>query len=1429
MEYDSASSCEGPLRDLEITQDPALLRQTQPIEHRACMSNSSPWHSLQLIPARSKSKGIAGKSLSTQVMEYYQKYSQNSNLDQYFSLPTSDTTPEAIKYYCSVYELNSTSEIGRQNCIGEEYNIRNYVPRERRRWVRPPLIGQSCNTEVTSRYVQPLMDPHSPSPDVKRITPDTIPEEKNESQELLPEGTERKVSSPTSSIASHKRLEWDSGADVGYFNTLPHNKQNCKKLSTIERIALATGCSAALRLDPEGTTESGVSGKLSIAQRNSKCLMIPNANSTPLVRNASGSESEIEITPIVKNHLPGIITGNDIKSEEKCIMRDVKRQESMAQSLKRDQTNDTPKSSFMFKIPVIKYPTEGRKVTNKQVTNKENLSPLASPLKKSMSMNTLIMTSAKLPLKRSQSELNLYAKDKNKGILPLIFNSTSSIATVVNKPATCDKFIQTSMDACTQESIGVQVSVLDEEKPPLPKRGASLQKTLQPILKNERGTYKIQNIKRSDANCKKYNASIGESMKKNKAHRSSSDYSQNGSTSQTPPNPDETENVTGRANSFEYFPGHIYENVPNGSGSHVSSSDTIRSNSTLPNTSSSINEKLWGDSDSLVRDLERSVNILKSLVDANKCDKEVKKRLIHHVVKRLITAKYMDDKIEHNLEDNVPWNPDDARNKVYRTNILQALAKKHSTTESSDGWNAPKTADCQRKSIATGRELMKDETLESSNSDKFDKHTDRAEMDGRKARMGLRVDDCTRNNNIDGKKSGSSECFFPQRGQKNGKVRDLFCMKKKCKMPHGDTTTTNSTPPDHNRMLLDAVVNNRRTPTESSNNMEDNINWRLPTTLSERQFELKKCNSDSCESKLVSYAEMEKRNQLIWITNEISHLCNLKKLLEQPRKMERQRVTPRKFKSVNVKTKPAPGLAQRNASIVQENSTEDPWSSHCNLATCQPTSTSSSVIEHIKKRNSCAQTATNVVNAHSRTGGEIVSASNIRSSTIQLINAGVQTLEQESPATPAVMQSEVVHYVKCPVHNALMHFQNNCTCNDQICQCQKVAMKSMLARCTHCVQEQNQSRTTINRSQKQHTDSSYDTESQPLIPQAGQLNPVNGSSTNLLEIHVPANKDSNQCKQKEAKNQINTTKSKCICECKAAHTCQCIADYKHKANDIGDEEDKYKRLLSKISQLCSTQISTTEVSATCRAKNSEDKVYSRGHSIKPNYVEESSANDSNGSCKYCRRCGIIYQNTRKCGCHQTYPKSVAYELSFTKDRGHKSDKVDLLQRVPLSNLPQNESKSDGCACDIMKDGSSSKICQKNTLQDYLSRNKPEFIDNVETRQQYMSEISHLRHLRKEKRVQLLAMATAPSLIKSPKLVKPTACLQKKITDAEMKERLRRRYLRLNEVRFKRRQQERQEEARRNKLMAKIFCKKLQQKVLRGQVDLSQSVSVISNL
>lgn len=883
MEYDSESSCEGGCcsRDLaeKPTKDdePARLRSDRKKCGRSSPEFTAEPSGFKASPANNK------KSLSAQVMEYYRKYSGDANLDQYFSLPVSNTPQEAVNYYYSVYEVSAQVGSNRQDCIGEEYNLRSYVPRERRRWVRPPLIGQSSNTDPTSsRYVETLTDLRTSPVDLQHedLAPETIHEERNESQDKFPEVNDRKLSSPTSSVASHKPLEWDSGADVGYFNSHAHNKQNDKRLSTIERMALARGCSAALRLDPEGTTESGMqSGKNTATHGAAKSSTAPDANSTPLIANASGSESEIEITPIVKNHLPGIIAGDDIKSQERCLASDVaEAKATIMRSTKREvQELDTPTS---FKVPLAKYSTVERRIQGNS-KRKDIIRPSSSPLQKSSSMNVIPASSSKSILKRSQSELNFHVKE-GRSVVPLIFNSTSSIATVVTKPATCDKVIQTSPDVCSQESVAVQVSDLDESKPP--EKDPSLQTTIHSILKKSNGTYKIKSARKGESASRLADDvdEVGTSSKDVGAPRhhtkSSSDISQNISTSVTP-QPDEAENVSGRANSFEYFPGHAYANVPNGRNSHVSS-DTNRSNSTLPNSSSSVNEKLWGDSDSLVRDLERSVNILKSLVDANKCDKQVKKRLIQHVIKRLVTAKYTDDKIEHNLEDNVPWNPDDARNKVYRAELLQALTNKHSTTESSDEWNSQKKDISMQKSAGTTSDVIKEVALGSSNSDKFDRHTDRTEMDGRKARLGLRTDDCQRSSNTDHDKSESSECFVPQRN-KNAKVNDIFCFKENCKLPHRESTTTNSILPDHNRILLDAVVNNRRTLVESNNNTDNNTDWRLPTTSSERQFELKKCSmSESGDSKLVNYAEMEKRNQLIWITNEISHLSNLKKYVK---------------------------------------------------------------------------------------------------------------------------------------------------------------------------------------------------------------------------------------------------------------------------------------------------------------------------------------------------------------------------------------------------------------------------------------------------------------------------------------------------------------------------------------------------------------------
>ncbi|XP_014486839.1 PREDICTED: uncharacterized protein LOC106750782 [Dinoponera quadriceps] len=1558
MEYDSESSCEGRCsRDFEGANG-RLTRQRREECERLVPCEAA----AQAEQSRLLKLNPASKSLSSQVMEYYHKYSRNSNLDQYFSLP--NAPQEAVKYYYSVYEL-SAEVGGRQDCVGEEYNLKSYVPRERRRWVRPPLIGQSSNTDASSRYVQPLTDPQTPSPDLKYGASEATHEEKsNVCPEKLPEvAAERKLSSPTSSVASYKPLEWDSGADVGYFNSHSPNKQNDKRLSTIERMALARGCSAALRLDPEGTTESGMhSGKVTAGRSGPKLSSIPDANSTPLLAgNASGSESEIEITPIVKNHLPGIITGGDIKSEERTRV-------SQAPRASEHETRpfDTPTSSSTFKIPLMRHSTAERRPASKR--GREITRLPSSPLKKSISMNVLPASSARSTLKRSQSELNLHVGEKA-AALPLIFNSTSSIATVVNKPATCDKVIQTSPEVCAQESVGVQVSDLDENK--LPSAEPDSRTAIHSILKKSKGTYRVKGPRRCDDSGATDEPDCPAARENPRQRSSSGEMSQNASTSVTP-QPDETENVSGRANSFEYFPGHTYANVPNGGDSRVSS-DTGRSNSTLPNSSSSINEKLWGDSDSLVRDLERSVNILKSLVDANKCDKQVKKRLIQHVIKRLVTARYTDDRIEHNLEDNVPWNPDDARNKVYRAELLQALAKKHSTTESSDEWNLRKKDTSTQKSAGTASDVIKEvSALESSNSDKFDRHTDRMEMDGRKARLGLRTDDCQQSGNTttDPDKSESSECFVPQR---NHKMNDIFCYKENCKLPaHRESTTTNSIPPaDRNRILLDAVVNNRRTPVESNNNTD----WRLPTTSSERQFELKKCSmSESGDSKLVNYAEMEKRNQLIWITNEISHLCNLKKLLEQPRRLERPKSSPRKAKSANFKSKQTASLTCRREqsasavhrdasdSRVEDDTANEPWSSHCNLATCE--AASDCAVQRVMKRNSCTQTTSDVSEAYSKTGGEIVSA--CRGSATKRAAVGVQTSSRD-----LTIQTSDVHDARyASSQNPRAFVDPVGKCREQTCQKHAAPVGVQRTSCARC---RDQSSSDAARSRKSFQ------EGAPVVSQQTPLLSYGGGDNNNAEpvaCHHVAPSNGPQHKQKEAKNQINASKSRCGCTahsddsehaeaseakpreagcCGKAlfaacpicskqkpvvelgngcgcqkkpvrgrednpgdgkarddpsdvnqdadrrivigraradgpagrrafnfgepngfgnHLCDCVRDraypdsrtaetlcecrsrghqidggelcrfecrlriaehqpttarvYPDSSQDDGELSAPQQRKVQN-----SLRCNCDEASCFCGDDQAREGGWSRGRrsdAPRTNLAEESGVNRTERNRRYCRACGAMYQNTRKCDCRQTYPKAVAYELSFAKENSVRNESSDVAQVTPKApSAKQPISKSDACPCDIVKRNGPKNAQQTTTLQDYLSKNNPEFVGNAETRRQYLSEICQLRELRKEKRIQLLAMASTSNIMKSAQVTKPTVCVQRKISDQEMKERLRKRYLRLNEVRFKRRQQERQEEARRNKLMAKIFCKRLQQKVLRGQVDLSQSVSVISNL
>ncbi|KAJ8687170.1 hypothetical protein QAD02_022964 [Eretmocerus hayati] len=1505
MEYDSESSVEDEHRNHKIVSN-----ENDDLQHQSTLSNGSVgWQMVNATSSTSCSNGpntasgnlplggTANKSLSTQVMEYYHKYSQNSKLSQYF-LPTSSTgdTVDGAKYYYSIYEFNANILPSKKSLIGHDYGIKSCIPKERRRWARPPLIGQSSSTESSSSFVHSMTEIRSPCPDPQHQDEAvantaeslTVTEEKSAdltSHDSLPieQPIDRKgITSPTSSVASLKPLEWDSGADVGYLYAT--NGQQ-RQLGTIERMALARGCSAAMRLDPEGTTAQQQSTGSFRATVTSAILSLstktsgagesgvkskPDANSTPLLNYVSESESEIEITPIVKNHVTGIENENDVKVESNEPAA-IKCKKNLMKNVKDDI--ETPKSAAgVFKLPhALRYTDEqsNKPVEHQQEQRQEESSSQTdhdqSPLKKSSSMNLLASPTSKLALKRSQSDLNICGNEKHPP--RLIFQSTSSIATVVNKPPTCNKLIQTSIRQCAQESVAIQVSdPQEEEKPPLPKRATSLvPSSLNSILKNSKSTYRAHKSRLSSSRSK---SDSKEDERNEKEVESISDSSQNGSLT---PQADDIENATGRANSFEYFPGHIYENVPNGSTSHVSSVDTGRSNSTMPNTSSSIDEKLWGDSDSLVRDLERSVNVLKSLVDANKLNKQVEKRLIHHVVKRLVTAKYADDRIEHNLEDNVPWNPADARNKVYRAEIIKALTK--NTSDSSDDWKPSQKKKTSKKPAVVSevrnlKEIMSVPAgIESSNSEKFERNTDRTVMDGRKARMGLRADDCEGrcSSNTPTNKSESSECFMPQRGYNaNDKMKDIY-----------NISTTNSSPQDQNRALIDSVVDNRRSPMDSSNEAANSVDWRLPTTASERRYEMRRCsNSDSVDAKLVSYAEMEKRNQLIWITNEISHLSNLKKLLEQSKTKseKRSKSSPRK----NITSSSVSPIRQQKSSSAHHQKNgyvsgegyplSRQWSSHCNLANC-PTPSGTSLVRRLKKRNSSSQTATESSTAYSRTGSEIVSA-RIQNPNIKCKNVSVQTSKlppcptpvNEKPQMPLGGRSrqslscngcacrESVCLVcrsqnlsKQTMHNIVhgdesgIHVDADSICNDsEDVKKTKNQLNSTRLKCRCNISDNCKSSFEISPSKtavaSQTYHNQYSEDSSTSARRYGQLDSNYCQSTKDCDCENELTYEFDKLQVNELPNQRfhdKTANTGCVYSRKKIEQTQ---------NGMTDWNCNPNQRVQPYFTTSNSNTGTIPKKCSCDDRMTEQKK----SCISSKHVTRAKSFISNDMI-CCRVCGKTHLKDRRCVCvPKTYPKPVAYELSFADCHDNQGRLNVEIRNIDNSTPLQESTKgTKNCACDEPQTKIQFYECdprerrlgsdKKNSLQEYLVTNNPNFAESVETRRQYVSEIQRLRQLRKDKRMQLLAKASTNDVLASLNTHKATRYVQRRITDEEMKIRRRKRHFELSEVRAKRRQQRLQEEARCNKLMAKIFCKKLQQNVLKGRVDLSQSVSVISNI
>lgn len=472
------------------------------------------------------------------------------------------------------------------------------------------------------------------------------------------------------------------------------------------------------------------------------------------------------------------------------------------------------------------------------------------------------------------------------------------------------------------------------------------------------------------------------------------------------------------------------------------------------------------------------------------------------------------------------------------------------------------------------------------------------------------------------------------------------------------------------------------------------------------------------------------------------------------------------------------------------------------------------------KRNSCTQTATSVASAHSKTGGEIVSASRARTSAVKHVAVGVQTLCREISSTPLTVESDTYNAKDMNSQKPFAHYRNSAKCRDQSCQTHTGQIVQHV--CTRC--NQNSSDASIRlRSCQGET---------PIVSQQTQTNYASDNSAAESICHHTSQSNSSQQK-KETKNQINASKSKCSCtrgvcptvndkcgssiaeakriEChkrsvfkicqlcskqkpavdvssaiRSCDVCQKNLPCAYENLSVDDQEyackcdnianDANKKVVGKLRQnraenrtrralnyneqnntgkicdctndcvVCRDPETTTETSCKChsnskidtnelyhfecRSKIGEHQVQTQTYSdssqdsdalqqrkvqntLKCNCDEACSCNNqtkdsvkgklctnvnkTERNCKHCRRCGAMYQNTRNCGCPQTYPKSVAYELSFTKENTSKTKASDCTPKV--FKQPPNAAKSDACPCDIIKKNNSSKtVHQTSTLQ-----------------------------------------------------------------------------------------------------------------------------------
>lgn len=929
------------------------------------------------------------------------------------------------------------------------------APRERKKWVRPPLVGQAASSADKPPFMNfDCLDDHSlslekrrPNNDGSQLSSSTGSENVDSAEtargfshpkssyfdtsnvtsglsqnnDNFYEPVDHDVSStagqqhtsegeqglsdscaggrvsPSSSVTSSRRLEWDSGADVGYNQMYgsPNPGDSTSGLCTIERMALAQGCSAALhlRLDPEGTTVPASPSiptpiPLPVQEKSiAGSVGNPTAESTPLSRvpyvakvlRKHGNDTKTVISPIFYvNKKDGAetrgLSGILQEEEEEAMINPIQ-----PNSKSPDAQEYSSASTIPFHRQLSNSMQDLRKCISKQSENqllKSQSDPdLAGepPVVVSKSCRSKLLK--EISRGRNYTESNVAAHSISSGSDATLVHvgTEEDLATdgredndsvdlpSENKGQKSQDIKKIGLD--TQNPNSVSLSVCESGKisaPAEPQDSNESSKTRgspqQNLAKKESARAHLKESKPStsthvcsDTDHKRglhhhfgvlcstaLGGHIQSSEQPNvgsqpqnivsgpdRVYSASENRKQHQSRESTQSPPQDSENpivestgssafhsdaphdesvpgastLTGRANSFEYLPGHVYENnsapgsrkqerPPGISTSTETDSEPVRPISRVmhrkvadSSSHDTEDDRLWGSprtgSNTLVQDLERGVNLLKGVMENKSAGRRCKRELIRRIIKKLVTSEYVEDIIEKERASHAARPPFSPRRMKYHERQDRNLRSK-------------RPLGSERQEISGESDEPKQQAARTHNvRRKLPTHQSGHHLAAPRALSTL----------ASGSKSSS---LWSSQGDSTS----------------GSISLSGSS--DNQKQSKLSVKSNPHFELHQ----EKAADWLQPATKSEKLFEIKKNGASHAEKHLADLMgtqapehvmdpmllKDDPQKQLSWVKNEINHLKILKQLL-QKQEFLKQSLNPNLCQT-NFTTMPVTGIKQ---------------------------------------------------------------------------------------------------------------------------------------------------------------------------------------------------------------------------------------------------------------------------------------------------------------------------------------------------------------------------------------------------------------------------------------------------------------------------------------------------------------------------------------